>query len=148
MTNAQLVHPLYNSKRRFPPCNIIVYPALVQGQDAPFEISRGLKYLDDREDNQVIYYEITNKDTGSSVLVGFNRTNITGTISIKLSNLDVGNYTIRAYYPETSYYTEISNETVFRVIGPELTDLNVTKIWDDNDSSYPVTVDLSNPFKS
>ena len=91
-------------------------------------------YLDDREDNQVIYYEITNKDTGSSVLVGFNRTNITGTISIKLSNLDVGNYTIRAYYPETSYYTEISNETVFRVIGPELTDLNVTKIWDDNDN--------------
>ncbi len=41
-------------KRRYPPCNIVVYPSLVQGLDAPREIIRGLKYLDKREDIDLI----------------------------------------------------------------------------------------------
>lgn len=41
-------------RRRYPPCNIVVYPSLVQGQDAPKEICRGLEYLDNRDDIDLI----------------------------------------------------------------------------------------------
>src|SRR5690554_1425300 len=37
-------------KRRFPPCNILIYPTLVQGINAPEEICKGLEYLDSRDD--------------------------------------------------------------------------------------------------
>lgn len=40
--------------RRFPSCNILIYPSLVQGQDAPSNIIKGIKYLDSREDIDVI----------------------------------------------------------------------------------------------
>ena len=49
-------------ERRYPPCNIIVYPSLVQGSDAPREISKGLSYLDSRDDVDVI---ITGRGGGS-----------------------------------------------------------------------------------
>ncbi|HEY8361424.1 MAG TPA: exodeoxyribonuclease VII large subunit [Tissierellaceae bacterium] len=41
-------------KRRFPPCNILVYPTLVQGINAPEEICKGLEYLDSRNDIDLI----------------------------------------------------------------------------------------------
>ncbi len=43
-------------KRRFPATNIIIYPSLVQGKDAPKEIIRGLKYLDKRDDIDLIIF--------------------------------------------------------------------------------------------
>ncbi len=49
-------------KRRYPPCKILIYPSLVQGQDAPSEIIRGLKYLDSLEDIDLI---ITGRGGGS-----------------------------------------------------------------------------------
>ena len=33
-------------KRRYPPCEILIYPTLVQGPKAPDEIAKGLKYLE------------------------------------------------------------------------------------------------------
>lgn len=41
-------------KRRFPPCNILIYPSLVQGPQAPKELCKGLEYLDNREDIDLI----------------------------------------------------------------------------------------------
>lgn len=65
-------------KRRYPPCNIIVYPSLVQGIDAPNEICKGLKYLDDRGDIDVI---ITGRGGGSiEELFCFNSEDIARTI--------------------------------------------------------------------
>lgn len=49
-------------KRRFPPCNILIYPSLVQGPQAPKEICKGLKYLDSRQDIDLI---ITGRGGGS-----------------------------------------------------------------------------------
>lgn len=40
--------------RRFPPCNILVYPSLVQGDNAPSNIIKGINYLDNREDIDLI----------------------------------------------------------------------------------------------
>lgn len=42
--------------RRFPSTNIILYPSLVQGKDAPQDIIKGLKYLDKREDIDLIIF--------------------------------------------------------------------------------------------
>ena len=41
-------------QRRCPPCKILIYPSLVQGQDAPSEIIKGLKYLDSLDDIDLI----------------------------------------------------------------------------------------------
>lgn len=41
-------------RRRFPAVNILVYPSLVQGDNAPKEIIKSLKYLDSREDVELI----------------------------------------------------------------------------------------------
>ena len=49
-------------KRRYPPCEILIYPALVQGANAAREISKGLKYLDNRGDIDLI---ITGRGGGS-----------------------------------------------------------------------------------
>lgn len=49
-------------KRRFPPCNILIYPSLVQGIQAPKEIIKGLIYLDNLEDVDLI---ITGRGGGS-----------------------------------------------------------------------------------
>lgn len=49
-------------KRRFPPCDILIYPALVQGDQAPKDIIKGLKYLESREDVDLI---ITGRGGGS-----------------------------------------------------------------------------------
>lgn len=49
-------------KRRFPPCKLVIYPTLVQGPNAPKEISEGLKFLDSMEDVDLI---ITGRGGGS-----------------------------------------------------------------------------------
>ncbi len=49
-------------KRRYPPCKILIYPSLVQGQDAPCEIIKGLRFLDNLEDIDLI---ITGRGGGS-----------------------------------------------------------------------------------
>lgn len=41
-------------KRRYPACHILIYPSLVQGPNAPMDIIKGLKYLDSREDVDII----------------------------------------------------------------------------------------------
>ncbi len=41
-------------KRRFPSCEILVYPSLVQGPNAPYNIIEGLLYLENRDDVDLI----------------------------------------------------------------------------------------------
>ena len=41
-------------KRRFPPCQMLIYPSLVQGKGAPEDIIQGLLYLDKRDDIDLI----------------------------------------------------------------------------------------------
>lgn len=41
-------------KRRMPLTEILIYPVLVQGTEAPFDISKGLIFMDDREDVDVV----------------------------------------------------------------------------------------------
>lgn len=65
-------------KRRFPPCNILIYPTLVQGPEAPKEISKGLKYLDELDDIDLI---ITGRGGGSiEELFAFNDEELARTI--------------------------------------------------------------------
>ncbi len=40
--------------RRFPPVDILIYPCLVQGDNAPKDIIKSLKYLDKRDDIELI----------------------------------------------------------------------------------------------
>lgn len=49
-------------KRRYPSCGILIYPALVQGPNAPRAIIKGLVYLDNRKDIDLI---ITGRGGGS-----------------------------------------------------------------------------------
>ena len=65
-------------KRRFPPCNILIYPSLVQGSQAPMEICKGLNYLDSREDIDLI---IAGRGGGSiEELFAFNDEEVARTI--------------------------------------------------------------------
>jgi exodeoxyribonuclease VII large subunit len=41
-------------RRRFPAINILIYPCLVQGDNAPVDIIKSLKYLDKRDDVELI----------------------------------------------------------------------------------------------
>ena len=65
--------------RRFPPCNILIYPSLVQGVQAPKEIIKGLIYLDNRDDIDLI---ITGRGGGSiEELFAFNDEQLARTIN-------------------------------------------------------------------
>lgn len=65
-------------KRRFPPCNLLIYPTLVQGPEAPKEICRGLKYLDELDDIDLI---IVGRGGGSiEELFAFNNEELARTI--------------------------------------------------------------------
>lgn len=65
-------------RRRFPPCNILIYPSLVQGIQAPEEIIKGLIYLDNRDDIDLI---ITGRGGGSiEELFAFNDEKLARTI--------------------------------------------------------------------
>ncbi|MBU5437555.1 exodeoxyribonuclease VII large subunit [Tissierella sp. MSJ-40] len=65
-------------KRRFSSCELLIYPTLVQGSQAPTEICRGLAYLDSREDIDLI---ITGRGGGSiEELYAFNDEEVARTI--------------------------------------------------------------------
>lgn len=65
-------------QRRFPRTDILIYPVLVQGVQAPREICQGLLYLDGREDVDVI---ITGRGGGSmEELFAFNDEEVARTI--------------------------------------------------------------------
>ena len=65
-------------KRRFPPCEILIYPSLVQGMQAPKEICEGLEYLDKRADIDLI---ITGRGGGAmEELFAFNDEEVARTI--------------------------------------------------------------------
>ncbi len=65
-------------KRRNPGVNVVIYPSLVQGTEAPKCICEGLKYLDSREDIDVI---ITGRGGGSiEELFAFNDEEVARTI--------------------------------------------------------------------
>ena len=65
-------------KRRFPPCNILIYPSLVQGINAPRDIINGVQYLDNRDDVDLI---IVGRGGGSiDELFAFNDENLARTI--------------------------------------------------------------------
>lgn len=65
-------------KRRYPPCEILIYPSLVQGPNAPGDIVKGLTYLDNRPDIDLI---ITGRGGGSlEELFAFNDEQVARTI--------------------------------------------------------------------
>lgn len=65
-------------KRRFPPCEILIYPTLVQGIQAPQQICEGLQYLDNRDDVDLI---ITGRGGGAmEELFAFNDEEVARTI--------------------------------------------------------------------
>ena len=65
-------------KRRYPPCNIIIYPTLVQGLEASKEICKALKYLDSMGNIGLI---ITGRGGGSiEELFAFNDEELARTI--------------------------------------------------------------------
>jgi exodeoxyribonuclease VII large subunit len=65
-------------QRRFPPCEILIYPTLVQGIQAPKEICEGLEYLDKRNDIELI---ITGRGGGAiEELFAFNDEEVARTI--------------------------------------------------------------------
>lgn len=65
-------------KRRFPSCNILLYPSLVQGPNAPQDIIQGLLYLNKRDDIDLI---ITGRGGGSfEELSAFNDEQLARTI--------------------------------------------------------------------
>lgn len=65
-------------RRRFPACNILIYPSLVQGPNAARDIIEGLKLLDSREDIDLI---ITGRGGGSiEELSAFNDEDLARTI--------------------------------------------------------------------
>lgn len=53
-TGAAVEDMLTVIKRRYPICDILIYPSLVQGDNAPLNLIRGIKYLDNREDVNLI----------------------------------------------------------------------------------------------
>lgn len=64
--------------RRYPPCNILLFPTLVQGMDAPKQIIEGIEYLDKREDIDLI---IVGRGGGSiDELFAFNDEDLARTI--------------------------------------------------------------------
>ncbi|MBE6490484.1 MAG: DUF11 domain-containing protein [Methanobrevibacter sp.] len=102
-------------------------------------------YIDDLEDNQVIYYEVYNNETGKLIKNGSAKTDINGSIDIDLSDLGVGVYLIKAWYNETTYYTEISNETIIIVIDDECDlainkTVNITGIYVGDSVAWNITV--------
>jgi exodeoxyribonuclease VII large subunit len=65
-------------KRRYPPCKILIYHTLVQGSGASLEICKGLKYLDEEGDVDLI---ITGRGGGSfEELFAFNNEELARTI--------------------------------------------------------------------
>lgn len=65
-------------KRRNPGIDIIIYPSLVQGKEAPVSICEGLKYLDNRDDIDLV---ITGRGGGSiEELFAFNDEQVARTI--------------------------------------------------------------------
>ena len=78
------------------------------------------------ENNQIIRIEVYNNDTGELIRnVTFDeipKTDINGATYLLLEGLPTGNYTVRAYYRESTYYTAINNVTKFRVLMPPIVD--------------------------
>ncbi|MBE6498099.1 MAG: DUF11 domain-containing protein, partial [Methanobrevibacter sp.] len=102
-------------------------------------------YLDDLEDNQVIYYEVYDNETGKLIKNGSARTDINGSIDINLTDLGVGVYLIKAWYNETLYYTEINNETIIIVIDDQCDlvinkTVNITGIYVGDSVAWNITV--------
>src|SRR5699024_9558230 len=78
LTGAAIKDIITVLRRRNPGINIIIYPSLVQGKEAPKSICEGLKYLDNREDIDLI---ITGRGGGSiEELFAFNDEEVARTI--------------------------------------------------------------------
>ncbi|MBQ8018450.1 MAG: DUF11 domain-containing protein [Methanobrevibacter sp.] len=105
------------------------------------------------ENNQVIRIEVYN-ETGSLIKnVTYSeipRTDIYGATRLTLENLTKGNYTVKAIYDKSSYYTVIGNQSKFRVIPlivkmVDKVTLNETVILGDN-VSFTIIVNNTNVF--
>lgn len=117
--------------RRFPPCNIVVYPTLVQGVNAPKNICEGLTYLDNREDIDTI---IVGRGGGSiEELFAFNDEEVARII----------------YSLETPIISAVGHETDFTIAdfvsdlraptpsaAAELAVPNITHLFNDIDNKY------------
>lgn len=85
-------------KRRYKSCDIVVYPSLVQGDTAPSEIIRALKYLDNMEGVDVI---IVGRGGGSiEELFCFNSEDVARTI----------------YHMKTPVVSAVGHETDFTIV--------------------------------
>ncbi|WP_353095881.1 exodeoxyribonuclease VII large subunit [Tissierella praeacuta] len=116
-------------RRRFPPCNILIYPSLVQGAQAPKEICEGLKYLDSRDDIDLI---ITGRGGGSiEELFAFNDEELARTI----------------YKLKTPIISAVGHETDF-TIADFVSDLRAPTPSAAAELSVPDIIHLSNELKS
>lgn len=96
-------------------------------------------YQDPREDLQIVYVDIVHNETGEVVYRNYDpnlltysvngpndpRTGLYGNITVYLTGLNPGNYTVNALHPEDLLYKEISNSTKFEII--PLADLAIVK---------------------
>ena len=73
-----------------------------------------LIYKDYRQANQPLTVEIYDKK-GNLIKNITNNTGLLGDVSLKLSNWDYGEYTVRAYHNENEYFTYISKSQDFTV---------------------------------
>lgn len=55
-TGAAIRDIIITIKRRYPICNITLFPAIVQGENAPSDIIKGLLYLDKKEEIDLIIF--------------------------------------------------------------------------------------------
>ena len=103
------------------------------------------------ENNQVIRIIVLNEtgDVVKDVTYGdINKTDIYGKTSLALNDLKKGSYTVKAIYGESTYYTAIENNTVFRVIPPTMVSkltINETVNLGDN-VQFEIIVNNTNNF--
>ena len=103
------------------------------------------------ENNQVIRIIVLNEtgDVVKDVTYGdINKTDIYGKTSLALNDLKKGSYTVKAIYKESTYYTAIENNAVFRVIPPTMVSkltINETVNFGDN-VQFEIIVNNTNNF--
>ena len=106
------------------------------------------------ENNQIIRIEVYDENGTLVKDVTYDeipRTDIYGATYLTLGNdLKVGNYTVKAFYDKSTYYTSIDNMNVFRVIPPvinlvEKVTLNESVLLGD-EVEFVIIVNNSNTF--
>ena len=106
-----------------------------------------LLYQDSREDYQNVTLLVVKEKnsnsgllmapagiTGDVILDGMYKTGLYGNISILLTDLTPGNYSVYSEHPEDRLYKQIENSTTFEII-PQV-DLEITKVVSNSTPNY------------